>query len=182
MIHVVYFNWWQLRLQILHPWNKLVKYRNMKRWNIAVESFSYPPRYLCTTRKRSLGQGNDFTPVCDSFCSQGGAIKGVPWKGGAMKGVPWKKGFHEEGFPWRGMRGGAVKGGCHEREWGGMPWMGVPWRGVLWRGCGEGVPWKEVLWRGWSKGNPSFWSTSGRYASCWNAFLFLNYYIQNKIK
>ena len=24
-----------------------------------------------TTRKRSLGQGNVFTPVCQSFCSQG---------------------------------------------------------------------------------------------------------------
>ena len=27
---------------------------------------------ILTTRKRSLGQGNVFTPVCQSFCSQGG--------------------------------------------------------------------------------------------------------------
>ena len=28
--------------------------------------------HLFTARKRSLGQGNVFTPVCQSFCSQGG--------------------------------------------------------------------------------------------------------------
>ena len=30
-----------------------------------------PCSVLFTARKRSLGQGNVFTPVCQSFCSQG---------------------------------------------------------------------------------------------------------------
>ena len=36
---------------------------------------------ILTTRKRSLGQGNVFTPVCQSFCSQGGVHPhtDTPW-------------------------------------------------------------------------------------------------------
>ena len=33
--------------------------------------------YIITASKRSLGQGNIFTPVCQSFCSHG---EGVPWQ------------------------------------------------------------------------------------------------------
>ena len=38
---------------------------------------------LITARKRSLGQGNIFTSVCQEFCSQGGSGHGgVPVSGG----------------------------------------------------------------------------------------------------
>ena len=37
-----------------------------------------PSNYIVTARKRSLGQGNVFTPICDSFCSG----EGVPSLGG----------------------------------------------------------------------------------------------------
>ena len=41
----------------------------------ARKSMSYPVKLslpnIFTSRKRSLGQGNVFTPVCQSFCSQG---------------------------------------------------------------------------------------------------------------
>ena len=40
----------------------------------ARKSMSYPVKLslpnIFTSRKRSLGQGNVFTPVCQSFCSQ----------------------------------------------------------------------------------------------------------------
>ena len=34
---------------------------------------------IFTVRKRSLGQGNVFTPVCQSFCSRGGACPTTCW-------------------------------------------------------------------------------------------------------
>ena len=36
---------------------------------------------IFTARKRSLGQGNIFTSVCQEFCSRGGA-----WSGGTVPG------------------------------------------------------------------------------------------------
>ena len=71
-----------------------------------------------------------------------GAVKWGSMKGGAMKG-----GFHERGCV---MKRGAVKGGLNEG-------------GAV---KGGAVPWKVGATR-----EPLSWSTSGRYASYWNAFL-----------
>ena len=40
-------------------------------------------------RKWSFGQGNVFTPVCQSFCSQGGMVKGGMWSNGLCDTPPW---------------------------------------------------------------------------------------------
>ena len=81
-----------------------------------------------------------------------GAVKWGSMKGGAMKG-----GFHERGCV---MKRGAVKGGLNE---------GRAVKGGLNEGGavkGGAVPWKVGAMR-----EPLSWSTSGRYASYWNAFL-----------
>ena len=73
---------------------------------------------IITARKRSLGQGNIFTSVCQEFCSRGG----VSGPGGA-----W--------------------------SWGGAWFQGVPGPGGVGR---DGY-------------------CCGRYASYWNAFLFIHF-------
>ena len=55
---------------------------------------------IFTTRKRSLGQGNIFTSVCQEFCSQGG---GAWSQGGASSGGAWSRGV---------CSGGVCFGGC----------------------------------------------------------------------
>ena len=88
--------------------------------------------------KRSFGQGNIFTGVCHSFCSQGGGI----FSGGVF------------------FRGGYFFGGVF--FWGGYFFGGYFFPGgVFFRGGGffTGIR-----------------STFGRYASYWNAFLFMIYF------
>ena len=62
-----------------------------------------PSNYIVTARKRSLGQGNVFTPICDSFCSG----EGVPSLGGGEGAI-----LGEGGLPSLGgsMKRGAVEG------------------------------------------------------------------------
>ena len=68
-------------------------------------------KHIITARKRSLGQGNVFTPVCQSFCSQGGG--GRAWQGVGMHGREWAcmaggacmtGGVHGRGHLWQGIR------------------------------------------------------------------------------
>ena len=98
-----------------------------------------------TTRKRSLGQGNIFTSVCQEFCSQGGA-----WSSGGgclVPGGAWSWGY-------------LVLGGCLVR--GLCLVLGAAWfRGVLVQEIGA---WSRGVWR-----TPP---ARGRYASYWNAILF----------
>ena len=56
-------------------------------------------------RKRSLGQGNIFTSVCQEFCSQGGAIPAC-----IAGGIPacLAAGLQGGGL----LRGGVCSGGC----------------------------------------------------------------------
>ena len=45
--------------------------------------------YIFTARKRSLGQGNIFTSVCQEICSQGAGGVPAPGQGGASsRGMP----------------------------------------------------------------------------------------------
>ena len=46
--------------------------------------------YIITARKRSLGQGNIFTSVCQEFCSQGGGCL-LPGGACSWRGV-WSRG------------------------------------------------------------------------------------------
>ena len=58
--------------------------------------------FLITARKRSLGQGNIFTRVCQEFCSQGGLVPGGGWSWGAWLGgvgVPGPGGVCSRGVP-----------------------------------------------------------------------------------
>ena len=53
---------------------------------------------IFTARKRSLGQGNIFTSVCQEFCSQGGR---VPGPGGYLvPGGAWSRGCLVPGGAW----------------------------------------------------------------------------------
>ena len=116
---------------------------------------------IFTARKRSLGQGNIFTSVCQEFCSQegvawsqGGACSGgwlVPGRGCLLRGVPARScfkiffGVHTQGWgggclvPGRccswGMsspaEGGACSGGGVPALGGGPPPGGVCSTGVI---------------------------------------------------
>ena len=126
---------------------------------------------LITARKRSLGQGNIFTPVCHSV-----------HKGG----MPGCSGGHA----WLLWGGWLLQGGVHGCSWGvrGCSWGGacmVALGGM--HGCSGGHAWllpggcMVALggMHGCSGGvcgiqrDTEIWSMSGRYASYWNAFLFL---------
>ena len=87
--------------------------------------------YIFTARKRSLGQGNVFTPVCHSI----------------NRGV---------GFP-ACITGHMTSGGSASREWVCIQRVGRP-------------PPQHYGIR----------STSGRYASYWNAFLFQRSFVINR--
>ena len=68
--------------------------------------------YIITARKRSLGQGNIFTSVCQEFCSQGGCLLlgGCLLPGGACSWrVPAPGGVWSQGVPAPG--GGLFQGG-----------------------------------------------------------------------
>ena len=111
---------------------------------------------IFTARKRSLGQGNIFTPVCHSLYRGGmhGCTGGHAWfySGGCMV-----------------LFGGV----CVVFIWGACVVLFGGACIVLFRGCA----W--FLFRGGMHGFFSFFryneirSMSGRYASYWNAFLFL---------
>ena len=109
---------------------------------------------IVTAHKRRLGQGNIFTPVCQSFCSWGKVYPSMQWAGGVC--IP----------AWNGLgcvcvtrgicgHGGLTRGVCYQ----GM-WPRVCDHGGVTGVCDQGVY------------TPS-WSTSERYASYWNALLFL---------
>ena len=104
---------------------------------------------IITARKRSLGQGNIFTPVCHSVHT-GGVCVVAP--GGACV---------------------VLFGGACVVLFGGRVWF---YLGGGVHGFSGGHVW--FFWRGGMRGFFSFFgyneirSMSGRYASCWNAFLF----------
>ena len=76
---------------------------------------------IFTARKRSLGQGNIFTSVCQKFCPQrGGACSGGVWSWGCLLlggGGFWSRGAYSRGF--RSRRG------CLLLGWGGLVLGGV---------------------------------------------------------
>ena len=77
---------------------------------------------IVTARKRSLGQGNIFTSVCQEFCSQGGCL--VLW-GLCSRGVPGPKGVCSRGgclvLGGGLLRGSALGGVCSQGVPGGDP-------------------------------------------------------------
>ena len=83
---------------------------------------------------------------------EGGGMEGGGMEGGSMKGSARKKDAVEGDY----VKEGAMKG---------VLWMEIPWRGFHEGGFHE----RE----GGTVRKPPFWSTSGRYASYWNAFLLL---------
>ena len=56
---------------------------------------------IVTAHKRRLGQGNIFTPVCQSFCSWGKVYPSMQWAGGVCipawdgLGCVWPWGFDQ---------------------------------------------------------------------------------------
>ena len=79
---------------------------------------------IVTACKRSLGQGNIFTSLCQSFCLQGvpslggGVVGGGSILGGVLslsrRGAVFRGGAILGGAVFRG--GGAVNGWCHEGD------------------------------------------------------------------
>ena len=91
-----------------------------------------------TARKRSLGQGNIFTSMCQEFCSQG---VGVVCTIACWDTTPGKADPLGKETPWQGRNPPGKET---------TPWQGRPPHSACW----------EIR------------STSGRYASYWNAILF----------
>ena len=116
------------------------------------------PRYR---PKRSFGQGNIFTPVCHSFCSQGGGVSAPNFRGGLNLGGVSAPNFWGEG-------------GCLlQIFFGGVSAPNFRGGGCLLQFFGGGSA--PNFQGGWgARGSPIFGirSTFGRYASYWNAFLF----------
>ena len=148
---------------------------------------------IVTARKRSLGQGNIFTPVCHSVhrggvhgcswgdmrgCSGGACVVAQGGVNGCSRGacVVAPGGMH--GCSWGGMRacsGGAcvlAPGGVHGFIWGGMQWFYLGgMHGFIQGVCMVlfgGHAWFFSVFFGYNE----IRSMSGRYASYWNAFLF----------
>ena len=103
-----------------------------------------------TARKRSLGQGNVFTPVCQSFCSQGGVCP-TPLDADPPDADP--SGYRHL-VPWMQTLPG-IRSTCGRYD----PPLDAPGYGQHADGT---IP----------PGCPGIRSTFGRYASYWNAFLF----------
>ena len=121
--------------------------------------------HIITARKRSLGQGNIFTPVCHSV-HRGGGVRGC--LGGVCVVAP--------GGACMVASGGGICGCLGGRAW-------LLWGGMC--GCSGGHAWllgghAWLLPGGGVCGFFSFFgyneirSMSGRYASYWNAFLCFN--------
>ena len=104
---------------------------------------------IFTTCKRSLGQGNIFTSVCQEFCSVGRCYPSMHCR--------WYP-----SMPCSRSPGGSAPGGCLLQgvcSGGVCSWEG----GCLLRGvCSWGGAWWRPPWDGYC---------CGRYASYWNAFL-----------
>ena len=95
--------------------------------------------FVITARKRSLGQGNIFSSVCQEFCSRGGVCLSACWDT-----TSWVQGTSQgPGHPPRTR---------HPPSGSGMP---LP--------QGPGTPLRSACWE--------IRSTSGLYASYWNAIL-----------
>ena len=107
------------------------------------QGLNYFKFHVVTARKRSLGQGNIFSSVCQEFCSQGRGVPGQvpPWAGTPQAGTP--------------LEAGAPPGQVHPQagtsRWAGTPLGGTTRSSACW----------EIR------------ATSGRYASYWNAFLLI---------
>ena len=128
-------------------------------------------KFIFTARKRSLGQGNIFTPVCHSVHRGGWHVwllggQGVRGCSGGACMVAWG------GHVW--LLGGAcvvARGACVVAP-GGHAWL--LWGGHAWllrggmHGCSGGAC---VVFFSFFRYN-EIRSMSGRYASYWNAFLF----------
>ena len=79
---------------------------------------------LITACKRSLGQGNIFTSVCQEFCSRGGLVPGL---GGLFPGLCLVPGVWSQGGGVSGPRGRGT-------------WLGVPGPGEVPGGDPPGWP------------------------------------------
>ena len=161
---------------------------------------------LVTARKRSLGQGNIFTPVCHSV-HRGGCMFARGWGCVVAGGHAWLPGGV------CGCQGACVVAGGHAWLPGGMcgsggcAWLqGCAWLWGGMHGCHGGcmvrgacVVARGYAWLlggmhgsgGWGAcvvggvagcvGYDEIRSMSGRYASYWNAFLF-NLYLMPKVQ
>ena len=123
-------------------------------------AFNWNAMTSCYHSQMKAREGNVFTPVCKSFCSQGVPSRGFHLGGpsmGVLTGgwVPsrrccpgWGAGCCEGStvrwVPWSGAMKGRV------------PWRGCTMKGLLWRGCHEEGAVKDVLWmmlwRGYHEG------------------------------
>ena len=108
-----------------------------------------------TARKRSLGQGNVLSSVCQGFCSQGGMC------GDGGRGA-WRVACLVRGHAWRGVCVVGVWGAVHD---GGMHGGGVCMVGGGVRGGGGSVCGRYY----------EIQSMSERYASYCNVFSLLLY-------
>ena len=109
---------------------------------------------IITARKRSLGQGKIFAPVCHSVHRWGRPGQVSPWAGTPPP-------------PWQVPPGRYTPMGRY------IPWAGTPpWAGTL---PGQvHPPWAGTPPLGrYSPCIAGIRSTSGRYASYWNAFLLV---------
>ena len=138
-----------------------------------------PVFIIITARKRSLGQGNIFSSMCQEFCSQGGGVPGqvhplgrytLPWAGTPPRQV------HPPGryTPWAGTPPGRYtpRANTPPRQVHPLdrytPWAGTP------PGRSPPPPGQVHPRAGTPPG--AYWeirATSGRYASYWKAFLFV---------
>ena len=84
-------------------------------WNIHCSHITFLMIYIYCP-KRSFGQGNVFTPVCHSFCSQGGCLPG----GGYLARHP------PAGTPGRHPPAGTPPG--RHPPWQTPPWQAPPHR------------------------------------------------------
>ena len=107
-----------------------------------------------------MRQGNVFTPVCQSFCSQGeGVCLSACWDTPLWAGtLPWVGTPPGRYTPWQVHPcplAGTPPGPAHTPGWC-TPWAGTP--------LGRYTPWAGTP--------PPDGHCSGRYESYWNAFLF----------
>ena len=139
-----------------------------KRWNGEILKFNKKAWNYLLNCKGSLGKGNVFTPVCHSVHK--GEV--VLYRG---KVVLWRGEWCGEVVLWKGCCEGcgAVKGASRYKGGdavkGGGTVKGLAAQGVL-SITGSGII-TPPLWTA-----PTLRSTSGRYTSYWNAFLFYTFY------
>ena len=159
---------------------------------LARNPVSTPAYIIITTRKQSLRRLCFYT--CLSFCPQGG---GCAWWGGGIcmalgvmcgGGHAWQEGVQGRGCVWQGA---CMTGGMHGRGYawqgvciaGGMHGGGCAWQGACMDGGKGGAcmiggmhgtdapPLNQIL------RDTVIWSMSRRYASYWNAFLFIGLFM-----